>query len=274
MSYVITFEDYRPGIRYDDEPWTTIRIEEAASSTGPWTVIDTIAIDPVDTDPGAPASRSFTTEQATLEEGWYRVSFLDASGDVQATDPVRHSQVSRYFTTAEFRTRYPDIDSTNYPDEMVDEYRQLAEEAFEDAAGRAFVPRTVTENSYRRTPTDGRHLLRPDVRRILSATGSSTIDVDGLTTSNGWVTGISDTGSVSVTYEYGLDSPPLRVKQAVMALTREWMLSGPVTDRQTSIPVEGGGTISLAVPGGRFGTFGIPEVDAAVEQYAWRVFVA
>jgi len=60
----------------------------------------------------------------------------------------------------------------------------------------------------------------------------------------------------------------------VMSLAREWMVSGPVTDRQTGIPVEGGGTISLAVPGGRYGTFGIPEVDSTVAQYGVQVFVA
>lgn len=196
-----------------------------------------------------------------------------------------------YFTADEFRARYPDLaDDTKYPDSLVDQYRELAEQAFEDACQRAFVPRTATETivedrgnrwlQYTRYDanyaTPGRYLGHSDVRRILSATDSTNtpVDLGGVQLDSGWVYGLSAYGSVTITYEYGADQPPLRVKQAVMSLAREWMVSGPVTDRQTGIPVEGGGTISLAVPGGRYGTFGIPEVDATVQQYGAQVFVA
>jgi len=287
---VITFENYRPGPRQDGEPWTQVTIEESATPDGTWTLIDTITLSPVDTDPASPQLRSFTTENATLTDGWYRVTFLDADGDTQVTDPVEHTQTTRYFTVTEFRTRYPDLTDTKYPDDTVEQYRQLAEQAFEDACQRAFVPRTATETivedrgnrwlQYTRYDanyaTPGRHLAHSDVRRVLSATDSTntTVDLSGVQLNNGWVYGLTATGPVTITYEYGADQPPLRVKQAVMSLAREWMVSGPVTDRQTGIPVEGGGTISLAVPGGRFGTFGIPEVDSTVAQYGVQVFVA
>lgn len=203
-----------------------------------------------------------------------------------------------YFTTEEFRARYPDLNDTRYPDALIDEYRQLAEQSFEDACDRAFVPRTATDtltqqpvtthtyaygyyNDYSQSaiaPSCApRRLAHPDVRRIVSATDqtNTTLDLTNVQVSYGWVYGLTATGPVTVTYEYGLDQPPLRVKHAVMALAREWMVSGPVTDRQTGIPTEGGGSISLALPGGRFGTFGLPEVDAAVEQYgSSQVFVA
>jgi len=184
-----------------------------------------------------------------------------------------------YFTPAELRALYTDVaDATAYPDVLMNQYRALAEQAFEDAAGVAFVPRTVTEAL--RSPNGG--VLRashPRVRSVTAATDAvgatislTTLQVDGswLTVDNGWPLNL---GAVTVTYTHGYDSPPLRVKQAVMALAREWMLSGPVTDRQTGIPVEGGGTISLARPGGRFGTFGLAEVDAAVEQYGLQTYV-
>lgn len=88
MGLVRTFTGYRPGARYDDKPWTQVRIDEAAASAGPWTTIDTLALDPIDLDPTAPSLREFTTEEGTLADGWYRVVFLDADGDQQFTDAV------------------------------------------------------------------------------------------------------------------------------------------------------------------------------------------
>lgn len=82
MAQVITFEDYVPAPRYDSIPWTQVEIEEGTSSVGPWTVIDTIALSPVDADPAHPAARAFTTELASDTAAlFYRVVFLDATGD-------------------------------------------------------------------------------------------------------------------------------------------------------------------------------------------------
>lgn len=93
MSQVITFEDYQPTPRFDDIPWTQARIDEGVSSTGPWTTIDAIDFDPVDSDPAHPAVRSFTTELASDTPAlWYRIVFLDASADqAQPTDPIQNA---------------------------------------------------------------------------------------------------------------------------------------------------------------------------------------
>lgn len=92
MSQVITFLGYTPAPRYDGNPWTEIDVEEAALEAGPWTVIETIAISPVDADPEFPASRSLTTENASDTLGlWYRLVFRDLSGDEeQPTLPVQN----------------------------------------------------------------------------------------------------------------------------------------------------------------------------------------
>ncbi len=82
MSVVVTFENYRPTPRYDHLAWTEVRIEESSSSTGPWTLIDTQTLTPVDADPSVPESRSFTTENGTAADQWYRLVFADATGDV------------------------------------------------------------------------------------------------------------------------------------------------------------------------------------------------
>jgi hypothetical protein len=93
MSEVISFERYLPPERFDDVPWTQARIDEAPSSTGPWTTIDTITFPEVDEDPSEPQPRSFTTPNGTAPDQWYRVTFLDGSGSsTLPTSPVQFTQ--------------------------------------------------------------------------------------------------------------------------------------------------------------------------------------
>ena len=78
MTVVVSLEDFRPSPRYDSEPWTGAQIYESTSSTGPWTLLETIALSPVDSDPENPAYRNFTTDLGTADELWYQVVFVDA----------------------------------------------------------------------------------------------------------------------------------------------------------------------------------------------------
>lgn len=85
MGHVVSFSDYQPPPRFDALPWTEIRIYEMAAADSveaDRTLIDTIAISPVDVDPADPAYQSFTTENGTDDLLWYRVVFADANGDV------------------------------------------------------------------------------------------------------------------------------------------------------------------------------------------------
>lgn len=91
MGYVVTLSGLVPGARADGRPWTVVRVEEAANVTGPFALIDTLALDGtsvvpsgLDVDPSRPQARSLTTMEAQLVNGWYRVSFADAAG---ALDP-------------------------------------------------------------------------------------------------------------------------------------------------------------------------------------------
>ncbi len=87
MGVVVSFQDFTPVVRYDAIPWTQIEVWETDDpDTGTWTQIDTIAISPVDPDPTAPASQSFTTENGTAVNMWYRIVFVDATGD--RTEPT------------------------------------------------------------------------------------------------------------------------------------------------------------------------------------------
>ena len=78
----------------DGNPWTQVLIYEAASQNGPWTLIDTQNLSAlpggVDVDPKQPQSRSFTTVQAQLVEGWYQVNFKDAAAHVAVFDPIHN----------------------------------------------------------------------------------------------------------------------------------------------------------------------------------------
>lgn len=86
--YVVTFADYTPNPRYDGEKWTSVNVDEGAAADGPWTRIESMPLIPLDADPSDPMSRSFTTDNATLENGWYRISFENLTGDILYTDPV------------------------------------------------------------------------------------------------------------------------------------------------------------------------------------------
>jgi len=122
MAQVITFENYLPAARYDSLPWTEADIEEGTTTDGPWVLLETIALSPVDADPTNPAYRDFTTELASDDEDlWYRIVFKDATGDEsQATTPVQNSEAasfSAYSNVLELarilKIRTPSAEQTN-----------------------------------------------------------------------------------------------------------------------------------------------------------------
>jgi len=91
-TYVVSFTDYQPVPRFDGIPWSTVMIEEGTSEDGPWTLIDTQPIHPIDTDPSNPASRQFTTAKATIEHGWYRILFGDVNNNIVETVPMYNGE--------------------------------------------------------------------------------------------------------------------------------------------------------------------------------------
>ena len=117
MSQVVTFEAFVPPPRYDSLPWTEVLIEEGLTETGTFTLIDTQALSPVDSDPANPAARSFTTELADDAMGlWYRLIFKDATGDETVpTDPIQNTaDVNTYASVHELarilKVRAPSVE--------------------------------------------------------------------------------------------------------------------------------------------------------------------
>lgn len=106
MGFVVRLVGFRPGAR-DDRAWTLGRIEESAQASGPWYALETQPLDPVDLDPTQPAYRNFTTTQATLVQGFYRVVFVDDLGNEQAADPVFSSDTAVPPSVADLREASP-----------------------------------------------------------------------------------------------------------------------------------------------------------------------
>lgn len=93
MSFVVTLTGYAPPPRTDSNPFRSAKIEEAATLAGPWTAIQTIALNPLDTDALKPIAREFTSGHAQYAEGFYRVVWVDnEGGETAPTEPVQNMQ--------------------------------------------------------------------------------------------------------------------------------------------------------------------------------------
>lgn len=86
----VNFKDYLPVERFDNLPWIQLLVYESSTSTGPWVLLSTINLNPVDADPAHPQARNFTINNATLEHGWYKMGWKDASGQIVETVPIQN----------------------------------------------------------------------------------------------------------------------------------------------------------------------------------------
>jgi hypothetical protein len=78
----------RPPRRYDSVAWAEARLEESDDNIT-YAAVETFEIDPVDTDPSQPAEQEFTTSLATLEEGYFRLVWIDEdAAESSPTSPV------------------------------------------------------------------------------------------------------------------------------------------------------------------------------------------
>lgn len=105
---VVSLTDFTPAPRYDAVAWASAIIEEAPAASGPWTLLDTIALSPLDADPTTPSSRSFTITNATASTGlWYRVQFVDGAGGLgeYATPVYNGDQTSLLASVEELEAR-------------------------------------------------------------------------------------------------------------------------------------------------------------------------
>lgn len=89
MGYLISLEDATPPARQDGRPWTSVLIEESEALDGEWAVIETVTIGDPDADPKHPKARNFSSSNAALAAGWYRLTLHDEVEGVYTMNPVR-----------------------------------------------------------------------------------------------------------------------------------------------------------------------------------------
>lgn len=99
MAHVVSLVGFTPPPRYDGLPFVSARVDESADSDT-WVAIATVPLSPVDTDPTNPAAHNLTVSTAVLEQGWYRVAFIDAAGNFSVTEPIFRSAESDGSTLA------------------------------------------------------------------------------------------------------------------------------------------------------------------------------
>lgn len=137
MGFVVPFKRYRPGSRDDGIPFIGVHIKEAADEDGVYTPIDTILFDEPDTDPEHPVLRSFTTTEGTISDGWYIVTFFDADGNEQDTDPVQRGAATQglYYADPDDVRAWLGLTSTQLSDAVLTRPIILAQYDIDAACG-------------------------------------------------------------------------------------------------------------------------------------------
>lgn len=140
MGVVVSFSGYTPAARYDGNPWTIARVQEAPTSAGSWTTIENINLSSPDADPENPATRNLTTELGTGNDLWYRIIWLDGAGDTsEPTDPIRNiTGPSDVYVSAETLKRTLTLSGTQFADDDVDVALMAASRGLDEACGRFF----------------------------------------------------------------------------------------------------------------------------------------
>lgn len=104
MTRVVTLLDFIPGERRDGRPWTGARMEEGADRDGAFTEIEAYVFGAdgqpaADADPVHPQARSFTSTNAQLLSGWYRIVFTDAADHEEPVGPIFVPSATQAYTS-------------------------------------------------------------------------------------------------------------------------------------------------------------------------------
>lgn len=229
MGVVVSFQDYLPPARYDAIPWTAARVYEAASPLGPWTLIATVALSPLDADPANPAPRSFTTELGTADGLWYRVVFADATGDVsEPSEAIQNvaGDGSSYVSVYDLKSSLG-LPTTATIDADMTRAAMAASRMVDSLTGRTFYAGAAAETRWF-TPVSANYLLVGDMIAVdaLELDGTAYVadtdwfrdSTDVLRPINGAFRFPVGRRAVSVTGQWGWIAPPVAVKEAAQIL--------------------------------------------------------
>lgn len=179
-----------------------------------------------------------------------------------------------YFSTSEIRTRYPEL--ADVPADQIATARAEAEETIEGLGAKAgahvaFVHRAETF-TYSGDGSTRLGIPRYKVTEVLDCTvdgevvppAELRVAESSVYRSSSWPEG---EGNIILTVAHGYHAPPFRIRSAAMLLAKELLINGPIDARASQLQTEQGGLITLALPGRAGYVTGIPEVDAAVDQF-------
>lgn len=167
-----------------------------------------------------------------------------------------------------------------YPAEMLREVRTWVEDVIEGprAAHLAFVPRARrivsdgTGTAQLRLPTLAAREVYAVTIDGVSLSESELADIvadDGVLVrrSGTWPTGRRN---ISVHYTHGLDRPPGAITRAALLLAREYAVKSQLPGRATATTV--GDQLFRLTIAGRDGVTGLPDVDAAIDQFGRKTY--
>lgn len=226
------------------------------------------------------ATSSGTEWKATLPAQPEGVYTVDWQAGTTVTDRGRFEVVGgSLFTLPEARGSDMDLaDSVRFPTAEVKHYREVVEDEFERITGRSFVPR-VTSAEVEGDGSSTVFLGYFDVTAVKGVTGpSGVVDVAGWRVDRtGFLRApdsLTDGVRYTVTFEYGFPVVPEDVKRAGLLRLRSLLTAerSGIPDRATAFVASEGGNFTLATPGRNGYETGIPEVDATLNRYKYRIF--
>jgi len=210
----------------------------------------------------------------------YTIAWEGTLGAVTAAWESQVELVGGYiFEVADLREQDRAFTAEKYPNETLREVRGWVEDVIEGprAANVAFVPRSarVTIDGTGRTA-----LLLPNLnlREVYAVTVSGAAwtagQVAALVIDDGavWASSVWPEGrrNVTIHYAHGLDHPPGAITRAGLMLAREYLVKSDVPGRATATSI--GDQLFRLTVAGRDGVTGLPDVDAAIDQFGRKTY--
>lgn len=185
------------------------------------------------------------------------------------------------FEIADLRNQDRTFTLDKYPSPVLREVRSWVEDVIEGprAANVAFVPR-ASRITIDGSGTHALPLPNLDVREVYAVTVNGTAwsedDLAQITPADGllflewgkvWPGGKRN---ITLHYSHGLDRPPGAITRAGLMLAREYLVKSDVPGRATATSI--GDQLFRLTIAGRDGVTGIPDVDAAIDQFGRKTY--
>lgn len=219
---------------------------------------------------------SWTVAVPALPIGAYTVTW---DGGATAVDATAIEVVGSFlFSVPDARNSDMDlVDATRFPAADIRHYREVVEDEFQTITGRSFT-RRVRRFEFNGDGTQTVIVPLFDVSAVTAVSdGSNALGVTGWVLSPSGVLQAPYEFTEGVTYtltlEYGVPYPPDDIKRAGLLRLRSLLTAerSGIPDRATAFVASEGGNFTLAVAGRNGYETGIPDVDAILNRYKYRI---